>query len=195
MVAIAKAQTARMRYGVLTERGELHGGCACSDEDEDCTEFGRDGCCRRVEEAGEVDARCGGLGPSQRSDVRIDGYLKERESAADNEEREQEERIEDDHRSRNEEEQTQTHHCQREDNALFVANSADNPTGRKRHYKIGYEETELDEQSALVRKTEQVFEVLNKNVVQRGDKAYSKVKRNHQDQRNGVVLAAGAELR
>ena len=81
--------------------------------------------------------------------------------------------------------------AQCDDDSTFVADSADDPTGRERHDKVRAEEAELDEQRSDVGEVKEVLEVRDEDVVKRSDEANAEVERDHQHQRNGVVSPGG----
>ncbi len=170
--------------------GKLGGGGSDGDEDEGCADAGRGGGGDGVEEADEVEAGGGGVGGSEGADVGVDGDLQEGEAAADDEEGEEEERIEDDDRRGKEEKQAEAHDRERDDDAGFVAEPADDPAGGDGHDEVGSEEAELDEERGDVGEVEEVFEVGDEDVVERGDEADAEVEGDHQHERDGVVFPA-----
>src|ERR1700679_1330134 len=87
--------------------GELRGRRAGGNEDEGGPDLGSDGGCERVEASAEIEARGRSLRFAECSNVWIDGYLQERESAAYHEQREEEDWIGDDDGGRNEEQEAE----------------------------------------------------------------------------------------
>ncbi len=129
-------------------------------------------------------------GGPEDADVGIDRDLQQREAAADDEEREEEERIGDGDGGWNEEEEPGRHDTQRGDDAGLVADAADDPAAGQRHDEVGAEEAELHQEGEDVGEVEEVLEVGNEDVVERGDEADAEVERHHQD--HGQDVAAGS---
>ena len=76
---------------------------------------------------------------------------------------------------------------ERGDDAGLVSDAADDPAGRQRHDEVGAEETELHQQRENVGEMEEILEVRNQDVVERGDEADAEVEGHHQDHRQDVA--------
>ena len=131
----------------------------------------------RVEAARKIQARGCAFGIAQRADVRIDRDLKESETAPDQKQRKQEQRIGDDDRGRQEEQKPCTDRRKRSHDAVLVADAPYDTSGRNGQQKVRTEEGELHQEGTNIRKLEQVLEVRNQYVIHRGDESNSEVKR------------------
>ena len=158
-------------------------------EDHDRSDIREDRRAERVERLREGQPARRRLRLAQQRDQRIGDDLNDRDPRGEDEQREQE-HAEGRRRRRRDEQQAPRHHRDEADRrGLHVARPPHDRRRRQRDERVGREERRLDQQRLRVAEREQLLQLGDDDVVERGDPAEDEEQREHEDAQVGRVVA------
>ncbi len=161
-----------------------------SGKDEHAAEVRRDGGSQRIECLGQIQAAGRGLRRPEDGDVGIGGNLQGGDAGGEDDLRGEKEGIRWHAGSGQEEEDAHSHDAETNHHGALVADGLNQLGGGLREDKVTAEEREIDQLGLGVVQLEDLLEMRDERIVQRGEKAPHEEERCHDGQRPAVVRAA-----